>query len=40
MWDLEENMPVDEYYKWLAYLTFKAEEEKRAADKARKKSKH
>jgi hypothetical protein len=40
VWDLEENMPVEEFYRWLGYLTYKAEEERKAAEKARKKSKH
>ncbi|AHX01189.1 hypothetical protein M316_0124 [Nitrincola phage 1M3-16] len=37
VYDIEENMSPDEFAGWLAYLEFKAEQEKKAAEKARKK---
>jgi hypothetical protein len=37
VWDVEENMPIQEYYQWIAYLSYKADEEKKAAEKAKKK---
>ena len=35
--EVEETMPVEEFYQWLAYMQWKNEEEKKAYEKAKKK---
>ena len=38
-WEVETEMPIDEFYGWLAYLEFKSDLERKAAEEAKKKSK-
>jgi hypothetical protein len=37
-WEVETQMPIEEFHDWLTYLKWKNEEEVKAAEKARKKS--
>lgn len=35
-WQVQEEMPVEEFYTWLAWMEYKSEMEKKAAEKAKK----
>lgn len=37
-WEVETEMPPEEFHEWLTYLQWKAETEKKAADKAKNKT--